>query len=107
MEAMRALKRRLSDVVYRQMPWEKAGGLMVTGVTAVHTPEAVGLHEGETVLVHGGAGGVGHLAVQLAVGGGATVLATASPGKRDVLRELGATPVAYGPGLRSLGRRTP
>jgi NADPH:quinone reductase-like Zn-dependent oxidoreductase len=82
-----------------KMPWEEAGGLMVTGVTAVHTLEAVGLREGETVLVHGGAGGVGHLAVQLAVGGGATVLATASPGKHDLLRELGAIPVAYGPGL--------
>jgi NADPH2:quinone reductase len=81
------------------MPWEEAGGLMLTGATAVHTLEAVGLREGETVLVHGAAGGVGHLAVQLAAARGATVLGTASPGKHDLLRELGATPVAYGPGL--------
>jgi NADPH:quinone reductase len=81
------------------MSWEAAGGLMATGTTAVHTLEAVGLREGETVLVHGAAGGVGHLAVQLAVARGATVLGTASPGKHDLLRELGAIPVAYGPGL--------
>jgi NADPH:quinone reductase-like Zn-dependent oxidoreductase len=39
------------------------------------------------------------MAVQLAVGRGATVLGTASPAKHDLLRELGAIPIAYGPGL--------
>ncbi|HEV8623205.1 MAG TPA: NADP-dependent oxidoreductase [Acidimicrobiia bacterium] len=81
------------------MSWEQAGGLLAVGGTAMHTLEAVGLRGGETVLIHGAAGGVGLMAVQLAVGRGATVVGTASPGKHDLLRALGAIPVAYGPGL--------
>ncbi|MEV7395300.1 MULTISPECIES: NADP-dependent oxidoreductase [unclassified Streptomyces] len=81
------------------LSWEQAGGLMVTGVTAVHVLEAIGLRKGESVLIHGAAGGVGLTAVQLAVARGATALATASPAKHDLLRDLGAIPVAYGPGL--------
>jgi NADPH:quinone reductase len=57
------------------------------------------VHQGDTVLIHGGAGGVGVMAVQLAVARGATVVATASPGRHDFLRQLGAIPVAYGDGL--------
>ncbi|MEU5645229.1 quinone oxidoreductase family protein [Streptomyces milbemycinicus] len=81
------------------LSWEQAGGLMVTGVTAVHALEAIGLRKGESVLIHGAAGGVGLTAVQLAVARGATALATASPAKHDLLRGFGAIPVAYGPGL--------
>lgn len=81
------------------MTWEQAGGLLLTGGTAVHTLEAVGLREGETVLVHGASGGVGLILVQLAVGRGATVIATAGAAKHDFLRQLGATPVGYGDGL--------
>ncbi|HEX8052620.1 MAG TPA: SDR family NAD(P)-dependent oxidoreductase [Thermoleophilaceae bacterium] len=47
------------------------------------------LSEGETVLVHAGAGGVGMAAIQIARHLGAEVYATASPGKWDVLRGLG------------------
>jgi NADPH:quinone reductase-like Zn-dependent oxidoreductase len=50
---------------------------------------------GETVLVHAGAGGVGSFAVQFAVAAGADVLATASPGNHDLVRELGAVPIDY------------
>ncbi|MFE1837868.1 quinone oxidoreductase family protein [Streptomyces sviceus] len=81
------------------LSWEQAGGLMLAGVTAVHALEAIGLRKGESVLIHGAAGGVGLMAVQLAVARGATVLGTASPAKHDLLRELGAVPIAYGPGL--------
>ncbi|MEH0510031.1 NADP-dependent oxidoreductase [Streptomyces sp. B21-106] len=81
------------------LSWEQAGGLMLAGVTAVHALEAIGLRKGESVLIHGAAGGVGLMAVQLAVARGATVLGTARPAKHDMLRELGAVPVAYGPGL--------
>lgn len=81
------------------LSWEQAGGLMVAGATAVHVLAAIGLGKGDTVLIHGAAGGVGLVAVQLAVAGGATVVATASPAKHELLRELGAVPVAYGPGL--------
>ncbi|GHF13353.1 putative oxidoreductase [Streptomyces spiralis] len=82
-----------------ELSWEQAGGLMVAGATAVHVLEAIGLGKGDTVLIHGAAGGVGLVAVQLAVARGATVLATANPVKHELLRELGAIPVAYGPGL--------
>ncbi|WP_436319801.1 zinc-binding dehydrogenase [Streptomyces massasporeus] len=51
------------------------------------------------MLIHGAAGGVGLMAVQPAAERGATVLGTASPAKHDVLRDLGAIPIAYGPGL--------
>ncbi len=49
------------------------------------------VHEGQTVLVHGGAGGVGHVAIQIARGAGARVFATvSSPEKAQIARRLGA-----------------
>ena len=81
------------------LDWPQAAGLMVGGVTAWHCLAATAVGTGDTVLVHGAAGGVGIMAVQLAAGRGATVIATASPGKHAFLRELGAVPVAYGNGL--------
>ena len=54
---------------------------------------------GDTLLVHGGSGAVGQAAIQFAVLWGATVIATASERRFDRIRELGATPVAYGEGL--------
>jgi NADPH:quinone reductase len=79
--------------------WPEAAGLMLTGVTAWHCLAATGVSAGDTVLINGGAGGVGLMATQLAAGRGATVIATASPARHELLRELGARPVAYGPGL--------
>jgi NADPH:quinone reductase-like Zn-dependent oxidoreductase len=81
------------------LPWEQAGGLLLTGATATHAIESAGLRSGETVVVHGAAGGVGLLAVQLAAARGATVIATARERNHDLLRELGAVPVSYGDGL--------
>ncbi|MFJ1973640.1 NADP-dependent oxidoreductase [Streptomyces sp. NPDC087903] len=81
------------------LSWEQAGGLMAAGVTAVHVLEAIGLGKDESVLIHGAAGGVGLMAVQLAVARGATALATASPARHELLRDLGAIPIAYGAGL--------
>ena len=51
------------------------------------------------MLVHGASGGVGLYAVQLARLRGARVIATAGERNHDLLRELGAEPVAYGDGL--------
>jgi NADPH:quinone reductase-like Zn-dependent oxidoreductase len=51
------------------------------------------LAAGQTVLIHGGAGGVGVFAVQLAHWAGAQVIATASARNRDFLRELGANEI--------------
>jgi len=81
------------------LDWAQAACLMVTGVTAWHVLAATGVRAGDTVLLHGGSGGVGTIAVQLAAARGATVLATASPARHDFIRGLGAIPVAYGPGL--------
>ncbi|GAA3528117.1 NADP-dependent oxidoreductase [Amycolatopsis ultiminotia] len=79
--------------------WAEAGSLMLTGTTAVHALHAAGVAAGDTVLVHGGAGGVGLMGVQLAAAAGATVIATAAERNHALLRELGATPVVYGQGL--------
>lgn len=53
------------------------------------------LQPGQTVLVQGGAGGVGHVSVQLARARGAKVFATASGGNQAVLVQFGATPIDY------------
>ena len=81
------------------LDWAQAAGLMVTGVTAWHLLTATSVSAGDTVLIHGGSGGVGLMTLQLAVIRGAKVVATASPARHGLLAELGAVPVAYGPGL--------
>jgi NADPH:quinone reductase-like Zn-dependent oxidoreductase len=78
---------------------EVASTLPVAGSSAAAALAAVGLRAGDTVLIGGAAGGVGIFAVQLAKLAGATVIGTASEGTFPFLRELGAEPVAYGPGL--------
>jgi NADPH:quinone reductase-like Zn-dependent oxidoreductase len=71
----------------------------VAGRTAAAALVAIGLRSGDTVLVGGAAGGVGVFAVQLARLAGATVIGTASQTTFEFVRQLGAEPVAYGPGL--------
>jgi NADPH2:quinone reductase len=53
------------------------------------------VRRGQKVLVHAGAGGVGHVAVQLAKAFGAEVFATVSAEKRRIVEESGATPIDY------------
>src|SRR5580658_5258737 len=53
------------------------------------------VRSGQKVLVHAGAGGVGHIAVQLAKSVGAAVFATVSPDKRAVAENFGATAIDY------------
>jgi NADPH2:quinone reductase len=79
--------------------WEQAAGLMLTGATAVHALTAAGVGEGDTVLVHGAAGGVGLMAMQLAALRGARVIATVGGDGGDLVRRFGADPVRYGEGL--------
>jgi NADPH:quinone reductase-like Zn-dependent oxidoreductase len=81
------------------VPWEVAGSLYVVGATAYAAVRAVGLREGDVVVVSGAAGGVGTLVVQLARNAGATVVALASEDHHDWLREHGALPVTYGDGV--------
>lgn len=79
--------------------WEPAAGLMLAGATAVHALTATGVGPGDTVLVHGAAGGVGLMAVQLAALRGARVVGTVGGDGADLVRRLGAEPVRYGAGL--------
>ncbi|MEV7113630.1 NADP-dependent oxidoreductase [Streptomyces anulatus] len=81
------------------LSWEEAAALPVATDTASRVLDELALAEGETLLLHGAGGGVGSVAVQLAVARGATVIGTASPANHDYLRVLGAIPVAYGDGL--------
>jgi NADPH:quinone reductase len=81
------------------LSFEQASGMMLVGTTAVHALAVIRVGTGDTVLIHGAAGGVGLMAVQLAVDAGARVIGTASEGSHPLLREFGAEPVTYGPGL--------
>jgi NADPH2:quinone reductase len=81
------------------MGWEAAAGLMLTGATAFHAVTAVDVRQGDTVLVHGAAGGVGLMLVQLARVRGARVIGTARGEGAELVRRLGGEPVAYGDGL--------
>ena len=79
--------------------WEQAAGLMLTGATAVHALTATGVGAGDTVLVHGAAGGVGLMAVQLAALRGARVIGTVGGDGAELVRRFGAETVRYGDGL--------
>jgi NADPH:quinone reductase len=81
------------------MSFADAGGLLLTGATAVHALAATNVGAGETLLLHGGSGGVGIVTIQVAIARGARVVATASDRRHDALRSLGAVPVSYGDGL--------
>lgn len=89
------------------LSWELAASLPVGGETATRVLDALAVQRGETLLVHGGAGVVGSIAVQLARLRGANVIATGSAANQALLTSLGATPVVYGDGLvarvRALG----
>jgi NADPH:quinone reductase-like Zn-dependent oxidoreductase len=81
-----------------ELSFEEAAALPLAGLTAHQSLETVGVRGGETLFLAGGAGGVGHLAVQLGVARGARVIATASARNQDFLRELGAEPLDYAAG---------
>ncbi|MEZ0068117.1 NADPH:quinone reductase-like Zn-dependent oxidoreductase [Streptacidiphilus sp. MAP12-20] len=81
------------------LDWAQAGGLPLAGLTAQRTLDRMDVGAGDVLLVHGAAGGVGSMAVQLGVDRGARVLGTASEHNHAFVRELGAEPVTYGPGL--------
>jgi NADPH2:quinone reductase len=70
---------------------DEAAAIPLAGGTAYEClVRRLGVHVGETVLVHGGAGGVGHFAVQVARAAGARVIATAGPDNQETLEALGA-----------------
>ncbi|MBW8698293.1 Zinc-type alcohol dehydrogenase-like protein [Streptomyces sp. MBT84] len=84
----------------RIMSFTQASALPLAGLTAYQAVvHALNVQQGETLLVHGAAGGVGSLAVQIALSRGARVIGTASERDREYLRALGAEPVIYGCGV--------
>ncbi|MFJ1996746.1 NADP-dependent oxidoreductase [Streptomyces asiaticus] len=89
----------VNEIVHKPagLTMEQAAGLPMAGLTAWQS--LVGLariQPGQRVLVHRAAGGVGHLAVQIARARGAHVIGTASAAKHDLLRGLGVDqPIDY------------
>ena len=79
--------------------WAVAAAAGVSGETAERGLRLLDVKAGDTLFVDGGAGGVGAVAVQVAVARGARVIASPSEGNQDYLREIGAIPVRYGDGV--------
>lgn len=80
-----------------ELPWEQAGVLPLAGLTVLQAFDAVGaVQPGTRVLVEAAAGGVGHIAVQIAKAQGAAVIGTASAPRHDYLRSIGVDePIDY------------
>ena len=86
----------------KSMTFEQAAGVPIAAETAYRAlHEAGNIERGQTVLIHGAAGGVGSAAVQIAKAAGARVIGTASPNNHEFLRSLGV-----GPGHRLPQRRS-
>lgn len=84
----------------RTMSFAEAAGLPLAALTAYQgVVHSLAVQPGETLLVLGAAGGVGSVAVQIALARGARVIGADSPDDEDYLRTLGAEPVARGAGL--------
>jgi NADPH:quinone reductase-like Zn-dependent oxidoreductase len=79
--------------------WAVAAAAGVAGETGERGLRLLEVKAGDTLFVDGGAGGVGAVAVQLALARGARVVASASQANHDYLREIGAIPVLYGQGV--------
>ena len=79
--------------------WAVAAAAGVAGETSERGLRLLGVKAGDTIFVDGGAGGVGAVAVQMAVARGARVIASASEANQGYLREIRAIPVRYGEGV--------
>ena len=79
--------------------WAVAAAAGVAGETSERGLRLLGVRAGDTIFVDGGAGGVGAVAVQMAVARGARVIASAGEANQDYVREIGAIPVRYGQGV--------
>lgn len=78
------------------LSFEEAAALPCAGMTAYQALfRKMNLQEGETVLIHGGAGGVGGFAIQLAKQVGATIITTCSPENEEYVKSLGADHVIF------------
>src|ERR1700750_84521 len=84
--------------------WPDAAALPSSAEAAVGVLRQLGVQSGETLLLFGGGGSVGVIATQLAVARGVSVISAVSEHDETLARELGATPVRYGPGVAGRGR---
>ncbi len=83
-----------------ELSFEAAAGVGVAADTSVRVFAILGgVGAGQTLVIDGATGGVGAVAVQLAVARGARVIGTAGERNQDYLRSLGAEPLTYGKGL--------
>ncbi|GAA2749872.1 NADP-dependent oxidoreductase [Kitasatospora cinereorecta] len=80
------------------LSWEVAASLVSVGRAAMRVLGELGVQPGQTLLIHGAAGSVGVIAVQLAVARGTTVVGTAGAKDLERVTALGATAVRYGDG---------
>lgn len=75
----------------KAISYAQAAAVPAAGSTAwLALVETAKLSPGQTVLIHGGSGGVGHLAIQIAKARGAKVIATASSANQEFLKQMGA-----------------
>lgn len=82
---------RQLDFKPRNLSHVEAAAIPLTGLTAWQAlVDVADVQAGETVLIHAAAGGIGHLAVQIAKSLGANVIGTASAGKHAFVKDLGA-----------------
>ncbi|MBN0042916.1 zinc-dependent alcohol dehydrogenase family protein [Streptomyces actuosus] len=80
----------------RSLTHREAAALPLVVITAWEgLVDRAQVRAGQKVLIHGGAGGIGHVALQIARARGAEVFATASPARLESVRRLGATPIDY------------
>jgi NADPH:quinone reductase-like Zn-dependent oxidoreductase len=84
----------------RMASWPEAAGLPLAVLTAYRAIiQTLDVAPGETLLIHGAAGGVGAVAAQLAVARQARVIGIASAGHHAFLRSIGVLPAARGDGI--------
>ncbi len=81
------------------LSWEVAGSLFLAGFAANDAVQAVGVGQGDVVVISAAAGGVGSIEAHLAMARGATVIGTCGERNFDYLRQIGVKPVVYGDGL--------
>jgi NADPH2:quinone reductase len=80
----------------KNLTMREAAALPLSVITAWEgLADRAKIHSGQQVLIHAGAGGVGHIAVQIARAFGANVFATVSPYKAKIVEDFGATPIDY------------
>lgn len=80
----------------KNLSMKEAAALPLVAITAYEGLTRAGVSKGQKVLVHGGSGGVGHIAIQLAKHFGAKVYATGGGDVQlEIIKQLGATPINY------------